>query len=174
MPLKITWIWHAFPQLWIMNAKLVSWLVSHFSRLRASFKLMIYIYIFVLCRWMDTICSVSLYVAITYFITTFVIKYYDCEIGIELVGGWLGVELMRVFEVFCDRCCVRREPGLWLQSCGLWGHAWLILLSWIMKGFNVLHVNPFPSMSLSFVLCVRVKFQKRRFYVVENKSSRDY
>jgi len=43
---------------------------------------------------------------------TFVIKCYDCEIEAELVVGWLEIELMRVFEVLCGRCCVRREPEL--------------------------------------------------------------
>ena len=41
-----------------------------------------------------------------------VIKCYDCEIEIELVVGWLEVELMRVFEVLYGGCCVSREPGL--------------------------------------------------------------
>ena len=74
---------------------------------------MLYIIIYVvMCRWKDVACSVSLYVAITYFIMTFMIKCYDCEIETELVVGWVQVELMRVFKVLCGRCCVRREPRL--------------------------------------------------------------
>jgi len=54
----------------------------------------------------------GLYVATTYFIMTFVIKCYDCEIGIELEVGWLEVKLIRVLEILCGRCYTRREPGL--------------------------------------------------------------
>ena len=65
-----------------------------------------------MCHWMDVACSVSLYVAITYCIMNFVIKCYDCEIGIRLEAGWLEVEQMRAFEALYSRCCVIREPGL--------------------------------------------------------------
>jgi len=30
------------------------------------------------------------------------------------------------------------------QSCGLRGHVWLILLSWIKKCLNMLRANPSP------------------------------
>jgi len=65
-----------------------------------------------MCRWMDAVCSVSLYVAITHFFITFMMTCCGYEIEIELIVGWLEVELMRVFEVLCGRCCIRKEPGL--------------------------------------------------------------
>jgi len=34
------------------------------------------------------------------------------ELKTEMVVGWLKVGLMRVFEVLCGRCCVRRESRL--------------------------------------------------------------
>ena len=73
------------------------------------FDIIIYV---VMCRWKDDACSVSIYVTITYFTMIFVTKCYDCEIEAELVVGWLEVELMRVFNVRCGQCCLRREPGL--------------------------------------------------------------
>jgi len=65
---------------------------------------------------MDATCSVSLYVNVTNFIMTFVMKCYNCKIETELVVGWLQVELMRAFEVLCGQCCARTEPGLWLTA----------------------------------------------------------
>jgi len=53
-----------------------------------------------MCRWMDAACSVSLYVAISYFITTFVIKCYDYEITTELEVRWIEVKLMRFLRFF--------------------------------------------------------------------------
>jgi len=42
------------------------------------------------------------------------------------------------------------------------------------EAFECVTCEPSPSLSLSLVMCVRFKFQKRRFYAVENNSSRDY
>jgi len=55
-----------------------------------------------------------------------VIKFYDYKIKIELVVGWLEVELMRVSRELCCQCCVMREPGLsltaimWIVSSCVW------------------------------------------------------
>jgi len=46
-------------------------LLVHSGPLRALFKLMFYEFIYIyalMCRWMNVACSVSLYVAISYFI----------------------------------------------------------------------------------------------------------
>ena len=61
---------------------------------------------------MDAVCSVSLYAAITHSFMTFMMSCYGYETKAELVVGWLEDELMRVFEVPCGRCCVRRESKL--------------------------------------------------------------
>ena len=58
------------------------------------------------------IAQVSLYVVITHFFMTFMITCYGYEIEIELVVGWLEVELVRAFEVLYCQCRVRRELGL--------------------------------------------------------------
>jgi len=41
----------------------------------------------VMCGWMDAVCSVSLYVAITHFFMTFITISYGYEIETELVVG---------------------------------------------------------------------------------------
>jgi len=85
--------------------------------------------------------------------------YYDCKIETELVVGWLEVELMRVFEVHCGRCCVRKEPRLLLT-----------IIVWILRSyvaypaklnyevFECVTYEPLPFISLSSIMCVRVKF----------------
>jgi len=40
--------------------------------------------------------------------------------------------------------------------------------------FECVTFEPFPFMSLTLVMCVRVRFLKRTFFVVENKGSRNY
>ena len=137
---------------------------------------MFYISIYVVMfRWKNAACSVSLYVAITYFIMIFAIKCYHCDIETELVVRWLEVELMRVFEVLCCRCCVRTEPRLWLTAI-----VWIAMscVAYSVKlnyeVFECVTCEPFPFMSLSFIMCVRVKLWKRRFFVVENKISHNY
>jgi len=83
-----------------------------------------------MCHWKNVDCSVSLYVAITYFIMIFVMNCYNCKLETEFVVGWLEVELMSGFEVLCGRCCVRRESGLLLlQLYGLRSYVWLMQLS---------------------------------------------
>jgi len=43
-----------------------------------------------------------------------------------------------------------------------------------MKCLNVLRVKPLPFMTISLIMCVGVKFWKRRFSVVWNNSSDNY
>jgi len=66
----------------------------------------------IMCHWMGAISWVSLYVAITHFSLTCMMICYGYEIETELVVGWFEVELMRVFEILCGRCYMRREHGL--------------------------------------------------------------
>jgi len=58
-----------------------------------------FIYV-VMCRWMDVVCSVSLYVSITHSFMTFMMPHYGHRIEIELIVGWLEDELMRVLRFF--------------------------------------------------------------------------
>lgn len=54
----------------------------------------------VMCRWIDVVCSVSLYVANTHSFMTFLMSCYGYGIEIKLVVGWLEDELMRVLRSF--------------------------------------------------------------------------
>ena len=63
----------------------------------------------------------------------------------KLVVGWLEVELMRALRYFVVGVVRGGSLGYDLQqSCGLRGHVWLILLSWIKKCLNMLRANPSP------------------------------
>ena len=70
-----------------------------------------------------------------------------------LCGGSLGCELTAIVGI--ARPCVAHCDEL------------------IMKCLNVLHVDPFPSMSSSYILCIRVRFSKKDF-MFGNSSSHKY
>ena len=166
-----------FPNLWVMNAKMVLCLVSSFRYAEGIIQannLHIYICLNVLLdRW----CLLDKFIHQCY--------KFDYDLCDEVPGlrNWNRVSSWMAsgwtngaFKVLCACCYVRMEPGLWL-----------IVIAWILRPcvayranstklnyemFECVTCNLF--MSLSFIMCLMVKIWKRRFFVVENNSSHNY
>jgi len=87
------------------------------------------------------------------------------ELKTELEVGWLEDELMRIFEVLCCQCCVRREFGLCLTAI-----VWIVRLcvaysiELIMKCLNVLRANSLPFYVIKFRLASESEFEKGSFH----------